>query len=113
MNKRYPNILLFASATIGSIFSFFFLISIPIYSKTFIADFGTLINNGLFFISLFLVIFSFFYKNTFKIYIGSLCIILGLLYLLLMISYELENYYYLIPFGLYLITGFLIFYKKI
>ncbi len=113
MRKRYPNIILFVSATIGSIFSFFFLISIPISSKTFIAEFAALINNGLFFFSLILVIYSFFYKTIFKIYIGSLCIILALLYILLMISYESENYFYLIPFSFYLFTSLLLLsYKK-
>ncbi len=110
MRKIYPRVFLFLSAFIGALFSFFFLIDRPIHINqiTSIEHYASYINSVLFFISLFLMVYVFFFSRKLRYFFSCLLILLGLLYITLMFSFNQVNYYYLIPIGLYIFTGFIV-----
>ncbi len=107
--------LLFISALIGAIFSFWYLVYRPLQSNelTNIEQYAKPINHVLFFISLFFMLLTFFIKKKTMHFIGKLLIVVGLLYLTLMFSFIETSYYFIIPLILYMLTGFLMLgYKK-
>ncbi|QVK18838.1 hypothetical protein KHQ81_03750 [Mycoplasmatota bacterium] len=108
MRKSHLHILLFISALIGALFNFIFLINRPLNTNelTAIEIFASPINHILFFIALFLMFYTFFIQRKLIHILGMLLILLGLLYLVLMFSFVNVSFYYLIPLGLYLLTGF-------
>jgi len=113
MKKTHLHVFLFLSALIGASFSFWYLINRPFNSNqlTDIESYASIINHGLFSISLFLMLYTFFVKkNTFSM-LGIGLIFIGLLYLVLIFSYTEARYSYIIPLGVYTLTGFLMFHN--
>lgn len=100
-------VLIFITAGIGALFSFWYLIDHQIYEPQLseIAKIAIFVNHGLFGFSLIIMLYTFFLKNKYVKLLGGLLIIGGLLYLVLMFSFIKPNYFYFIPLGFYLLTG--------
>jgi len=107
MKKGMVIILLFISGMIGGFFSFIFLIASALGGggDPQLNVLSNSINQGLFFGSLLIILFSFFFREKFKSYYGAICIIFGIGYLLLGFLLPVANYMYLIPTFLYFIAS--------
>ncbi len=108
MIKTTIHIILFISGAVGAGFSFWYLFNQQLYSRelTDISYYAMKINHGLFFISLFFLFINFFLKRKYLIFFGIILILLGLLYITLMLSFENTNYLFLIPLTFYCLSGF-------
>lgn len=104
------HILLFISAIIGASFSFWYLIDHHIYHPQLssIAPYVYFLNHGLFILALLLMIYTFFMKPRKYKRVAFLIILMGLSYILIILSFIEPKYLYLIPLGFYFLTGFYI-----
>lgn len=111
MSKR---ITMLMACMVGSVFNFYFLLDhrVRLLELTKTYYLSIYINHGLFYFSLILILVCFIMRQKHFRLVGIILVLVGLLYLVLFLTFEKGNYLYLTPLCLYIVSGYSLIYSS-